>query len=114
MQKNSDCTNATSITSDSSKVRVKGPPTCAIILWKIVSKETSMRYPKNTRPCNFCFNAVEFKSARINFLDLIEKQKATWKFSSECMGLLQLREENFTFLPILLSCANTYSLAAIP
>lgn len=69
MQKNSDCANATAITSDSSKVRLKGPPTCAIILWKIVSKETSMRYPKTTRSCNLCFNVVDFKSARINFHD---------------------------------------------
>lgn len=113
MQKNSDCANATAIRSDSSMVRIKGPPTCAIILWKIVSKETSMRYPKNATPCNLCFN-IGFKSARINFCELTEKQKPTWKLSSDCMGLLQLREENFAFLPILLSCANTHSLAAIP
>lgn len=114
MQKNSDCANATAIMSDSSKVRVKGPPTCAIILWKTVPKETSGRYTKTTRPCNLCFNVVDFKNARVNFHDLIEKQKATWKPSSDCMGLLQLWEENFTLLLIFLSCANTHSLAATP
>lgn len=114
MQKYSDCANATAIMSDSSKVRVKGPPTCDIISWKIVPKETSGRYTRNTRPCHICFNVVDFKNDRINFHYLIKRQKATWKPSSDCMGLLQLWEENFTLLPIFLSCANTHSLAATP
>lgn len=110
MQKNSDCTNA--IMSDSSKVRVKGPPTYAIILWMIVAKETSVRHTQTTRPCNLCFNVVDFKTARINFHDLIEKQKATQKPSPDCMGLLQPWKKDFSLLPIFLSCANTHSPAA--
>lgn len=73
MQKNSDCANAIAIMSDSSKDRVKGPPTRAIILWMIVPKETSVRHTKTTRPCNLCFNVV-FKIARINFHDLRNKR----------------------------------------
>lgn len=40
MQNNSDCANAIPIMSDFSKDRVKGHPTCAIILKMIVPKET--------------------------------------------------------------------------
>lgn len=47
MQKNSDCANIIAIMSDSSKFRVKGPPTCAIILQMIVPKETSETYQKH-------------------------------------------------------------------
>jgi len=89
MQKNSDCANAIAIMSDSSKVGVKDSPTCAIMLRMIVPKETSVRHTKTTSLCNLCFNVVDFKTARINFHDFIEKQKATRKLSPDCMGLLQ-------------------------
>lgn len=106
MQKNSDCANAIAIMNDSSKVRVKGPPTCAIILWMIVPKETSVRHTKTTSPCNLCFNIANFQTARINFNDLIKKQKVTWKPSPNCTGSLQ-PEEDFILFCIFLSCAKT-------
>lgn len=79
MQENSDCSNATAIMSDSSKV--KGPPTCAIILWMIVTKEINVRRTKTTRLCNLCLN-VDFKTARINFPDVIEEKKGTTEANS--------------------------------